>query len=157
MAGFSIPCFRLYMNILCLTRFSRQLSTMPDGNNPDIFFFNTVKKTVRGKNHFTERKIWKFWQCPAGLRKFSEPGQDLFCPASESDCRCRAFAEDICNGCKELAAPRRGKKDVQGFVSFNKESASARTTLRSYPLPASISFSPRARRRKSSSSCRECS
>jgi len=157
MAGFSIPCFRLYMNILCLTRFSRQLSTLPDGNNPDIFFSNTVKKAVRGKNHFTERKIGKFWQCPAGLREFSEPGQDLFRPASESDCRCRAFAEDICNGCKELATPRRGKKDFQGFVSFNKESASARTASRSYPFPASISFSPRARRRKSSSSCWEFS
>jgi hypothetical protein len=62
----------------------------------------------------------------------------------------------LSNGCKELFAPRRSEKNFQGFVSLNKESASARTASRSYPSPASISFSPRARRRKISISCWEC-
>ena len=130
---------------------------MPHSYNPDSFPFYTVKETVRSHNNFTKRKIEKFRQCPAGLRKLSEPGQDLFCLAAESNRRCWVLAVNISNGCKELAPPRRSEKDFQGLISFNKESASARTASRSYPLPASISFSPRARRRKSSSSCWKCS
>ena len=145
------------MGALCLIWFSRKLSTMPDSHNPNIFSFYTVKETVRSYDNFTKREIRKFRQSPAGLRKLSEPGQDLFRLAPESNCRCWVLAVDISNGCKELIAPRRSEKNFQSFVSFNKESASARTTSRSYPLPASISFSPRARRRKNSSSCWECS
>ena len=141
---------------LCLIWFFRKLSTMPDSYDPDSFSFYTIKETVRTYNNFTKRKIRKFRQWPARLWELSESGQDLFRLAPESNRRGWIFVVDISNGCKELFAPRRSEKNFQGFVSFNKESASARTASRSTPLPASISFSPRARRRKISSSCWEC-
>ena len=54
--------------------FFRELSTMPNSNNPKISSFYTVKKTVRSYDNFSKRKIRKFRQYPAGLRKLSEPG-----------------------------------------------------------------------------------
>lgn len=54
--------------------FFRELSTMPNSNNPKIFSFYTVKKTIRIYDNFLKRKIRKFRQYPAGLRKLSEPG-----------------------------------------------------------------------------------
>jgi len=142
--------------VLCLIGFFRKLSTMPDSYDPDSFPFYTIEETIRTYNNFTKGKIRKFRQCPAGLWELSESGQNLFRLAPEGD-RCQwIFMVDISNGCKELFAPRRSEKDFQGYVSFNRESASARAASRSYPLPASISFSPRARRRKISSSCWEC-
>ena len=146
----------LFPSALCFIRFFRNLSAMPDSYDPNSFSFYTIKETIRTHNNFTKRKIRKFRQCPARLWKLSESGQDLFRLAPESDRCWWIFAVDIGNGCKELFAPRRSEKNFQGFVSFNKESASARTASRSYPLPASISFSPRARRRKISNSCWEC-
>ena len=78
---------------------------MPDSNNPNFFSFYTVKETVRNYNNFTKRKIRKFRQYPAGLRKLLEPGQGLFRLVPESGRRCRVLAVDISNGCKELGAP----------------------------------------------------
>jgi len=142
---------------LCLIGFSWKLSPMPDSDDPDRFFFYTVKETVRRHDNFPKREIGELRNHPAGLRKLPEPGQDLFCLVSESIGRCWVFTVNIGDDIKEWFPPRRSKKDFQGFVSFNRESASVRTASRLYPLPASISFSPRARRRKSSSSCWECS
>ncbi len=136
--------------------FFRKLSTVPDSYDPNSFSFYTIKETVRAYNNFTKRKIGKLRQYPARLWELSESGQDLFRLAPESSRRWWIFVVDISYGCKELFAPRRSEKNFQGFVSFNKESASAKTSSRSYPLPASISFSPQARRRKISSSCWEC-
>ena len=152
-----LPRFSALLGVLCLIWFFRELSTMPNSNNPNSFSFYTVKETVRGYNNFTKRKIRKFRQYSAGLRKLSKPGQDLSRLVPESGRCCWVLAVNISNGCKKLAAPRRSEKNFQSFFSFNKESASVRTTSRSYPLPASISFSPRARMRKSSNSCWECS
>ena len=82
---------------------------MPNSHDPDSFSFYTVKETVRIYDNFTKRKIRKFRQYPAGLRKLSESGQDLFRLAPESDCRCWVLAVDISNGRKELFAPRRSE------------------------------------------------
>lgn len=54
--------------------FFRELSPMPNSNDPKIFFFYTVKKTVRIYDNFSKRKIRKFRKYPAGLRKLLEPG-----------------------------------------------------------------------------------
>jgi len=142
---------------LCLNWLPRKLSTMPDRNNPDSFSLYTVEESVWSHNHFTKWEIGKFRQYSARLRKLSKPGQHFLRLMVESNRRCWVLMTNISNGFNELATPRRGEKDFQGFISFNKESASARTASRSYPLPNSISFSPRARRRKSSSSSWECS
>jgi len=146
-----------FVGALCLVRLFRKLSTMPDSHDPDGFSLYTVKEAVGFYNNFTKREIRKFRQRSPGLGKLPEPGQGLFCFAPESIRRCWVLAVDISNRGKELLSPRGCEEDFQGFVSFNKESASARTVSRAYPLPTSISLSPRARRRKSSSSCWECS
>ena len=146
----------VFGDALFLVWFIWKLGSMPDSYDPDSFSLYTVEEPVRGHNDFAKGESRKFRKDPAGLRKFSEPGQDFFCLMAESN-RCgRVFAVNVGNSLKELLPPRRSEKDFQGFVSFNKESASARTASRSYPFPASISFSPRAIRRKSSSSCWEC-
>ncbi len=71
---------------------------MPDGYDPDSFFFYAVEETIRSYDNLTKRKIRKFRQYPAGLRKLSEPGQDLFRLAPESNRRCWALAVNIGNG-----------------------------------------------------------
>ena len=130
---------------------------MPHSDDPDIFSLDTVEETVWIHDNFAKRKIRKFRQCPARLWELSEPGQDFFRLAPESNRCCRVFLINEGYGRMELLPPRRSEKDSHSFVSFSMESASARTASRSYPSPASISFSPRARRRRSSSSCWECS
>ncbi len=142
--------------LLYLVRVFRKLSAAPDSYDPERFFFDPIEETVRTDNDFAEGKVRKLRQCSSRLWKLSESGQTLFRFAPEINRRLRILAVDKSHRCKELFAPRRSEKNFQGFVSVSKESASARTSSSSYPLPASISFSPQARRRKISNSCWEC-
>ena len=65
---------RPLLGALCLIWFFRELSAMPDSNDPNILAFNTIKKAVGRYNDFAKRKVRKLGQYPAGLRKLSEPG-----------------------------------------------------------------------------------
>jgi hypothetical protein len=78
---------------------------MPDSNDPDSLSLYTVEEPVRSHNNLTKRESGKFRKDPAGLRKFSEPGQDFFCLMVESN-RCgRVFAEKIGDSLKKLLSP----------------------------------------------------
>lgn len=71
--------------------------------------------------------------------------------------RLRVIPTNVIDCREELSYGRRGKKDFHDDSSERRASTSARTESRSYPSPASISFSPLAKRRSSSFSCSDCS
>ena len=94
---------------------------------------------------------------PPGIWKLLKPYQGLFCFAPKGAAAEGLVGINIGDGVQKLRARRGGEKDFQRLSLLRRISASARTASRSYPLPASISFSPRTKRRRISNSCCECS
>jgi len=149
--------YRFQFLLGSFTRLLWKLCSVPPCHDPDTFAFHPVEKPIGGDNNFPKGKIRKLRQRSAGLGKSPESRENFFGFMPKID-RCFWILPVNAGDCSQkLRASRRREKDLQSFISFSKESASARTASRLWPLPSSISRSPRASNRSNSSSCWVCS
>ncbi len=136
---------------LCV-RFARQLSTVPYSHDPHCLVLDSIEKPVWFHNHFAKGEVRKFRENPSGIGKFLETRELLFCLSAKA-CSSRGIVPvNVGNRFKKLPTASWGEENFQGFAASRKRSASFNTSPNSCPIPASISFSPRASKRKTSSS-----
>lgn len=143
--------------LFALFRIFRNLRAVPNGHNPNRLFLNAIKKPIWWNNDFTKRQIREFREHSARSGKFPESHQCLSCFFAKNQRGTGVFSIDVGNGRKKLCTARGSKKNSQFLISLRIKSASASTTSSSNPLPASISFSPRANIRNNSISFWVCS
>jgi hypothetical protein len=134
-----------------------KLRTMPHCNNPNNVGFDSIKKSIGRDNNLPVGKFWKFRYDSSRFRKVFKPSQDFFGLISKTRRRRRFILPNVRERREKLGSGRRGKADLHKGSLVNSESASARTSSRSYPSPISISLSPLAKRRRSSFSCSDFS
>ncbi len=127
------------------------LSTVPNSNDPYDFSLLPIEESVRRNNYFSMRLIWKLRQTPSGIWKAFQPLKNLFSPLTESLSGHRIVSSNVCQCPKKLGTPAWCEPYPHGFE--RSTSASANTSSRSYPLPAAISLSPRARSLRILRSC----
>ena len=130
---------------------------MPHRNNPNDIGFDFIKKPVRRYDHFSVGEFWKFRYNSSGFRKVLKPSQDFFGSISKKGRRRRFILPNVRERREKLGSGRWGKANLHKGSLVKSESASARTSSRSYPSPISISLSPLAKRRRSSFSCSDFS
>jgi len=140
-------------DVLYLDRFRRQLCSMPACDHPDGPDLAPVKKTIGRNNYLTKGKIRKLWNESTGLRISREASECALSSLPELDGCLRIALQNIGHRLEKLDSSGGCEPDSHFGPPARRASASARTSSRSNPLPAVISCSPLARRRRSWRSC----
>lgn len=132
--------------------FIRQLSAVPYSYDPHGLVLQSIEKPVWFHDHFTKGEVREFRENPSGIGKLLETRQFLFCFLAEVCSSRRIVSMNVGNSFEKLTTASWGEENFQDFAASRKRSASFNTSPSSWPIPASISFSPRASKRKTSSS-----
>ena len=126
------------------------LGSMPDRDDPHRFVSHAIEEPVRLHLDFAIGQIRKLHDGHAGIGEASEPLEGFTRLLTELSCRGAVVPAYRSDRVEELAPCGGSEQNVHDQPSASRESASARTWSRECPLPAPISFSPRARSSSSS-------
>ena len=112
-------------------RFFRELSAMPDRDDPDCLTLDSIEEAVRCDHDLTIRKLREFGHRSPGLRGFSQPSQQDLGALTKAARRPRVVPADVIQGLQELGSGRRAKENLHRAFSDRSASASARIESRS--------------------------
>jgi hypothetical protein len=118
--------------------------------NPNDLSLDSIKKSVRRDCDFSIREIRKFRRNSPGLREFLKPAQDPLCSVAKAKGRRGVIPANMSQSGKKLDSCGSCELRFHDYSSASRASASAKTEDRSRPSLHSISFSPLAKRWRSS-------
>ena len=134
---------------------SGKLRVMPNSDDPGCVALDAIEKSIRRDYQFPVWKFRKFRYNTSRFGKLNEPLQDRSGALAKILGCLGVILSDMLQGIQELASCGGGELNFHASPSARSSSASSRTSFSRCPFPAAISFSPRARSRRSSRSCSE--
>jgi hypothetical protein len=132
----------------------RQLTCMPDADDPDRVTDHPIEEAVRRDGKLAVRELWELRYLMTGVWVLANLCDD--CPSVPLDARrsCGILGTEVAQRSEILPLRLTGEMHLhEGYSSASSPRASAITSSASRPSPAAISASPRARIRRISFSC----
>jgi hypothetical protein len=73
----------------------RELSAVPDGDDPHIVFMHSVEEAIGRDDDFSVGEFGELRKCSSGVRVTGQSLQDRFRSSTESDCGCAVVATNV--------------------------------------------------------------